>query len=69
MMTVDCDSISYWREALFIASATHGEIPCAAKGWRWKEQPICSSSDSPWALVRHDTSCIFCRFHSDTVRS
>jgi hypothetical protein len=32
-MTVDCDSIGYWREALFIASATHGEIPCAAKGW------------------------------------
>jgi hypothetical protein len=30
---VDCDSIGYWREALFIASATHGEIPCAAKGW------------------------------------
>ncbi len=29
MMTVDCDSIGYWREALFIASATHGEIPCA----------------------------------------
>jgi hypothetical protein len=21
------------QEALFIASATHGEIPCAAKGW------------------------------------
>jgi len=33
MTTVDCDSIGYWREALFIASATHGEIPCAANGW------------------------------------
>jgi hypothetical protein len=30
MTTVDCDSTGYWREALFIASATHGEIPCAA---------------------------------------
>jgi len=29
-MTGHCDSIGYWREALFIASATHGEIPCAA---------------------------------------
>jgi hypothetical protein len=27
-------SMGYWREALFIVSATHGEIPCAAaKGW------------------------------------
>jgi hypothetical protein len=34
MMTGHCRSIGYWREALFIASATHGEIPCAAKGWQ-----------------------------------
>jgi hypothetical protein len=33
MMTGQCDSIGYWREALFIASATHGEIPSAAKDW------------------------------------
>jgi hypothetical protein len=24
--------MGYWREALFIASVTHGEIPCAGKG-------------------------------------
>ena len=30
-MTGHCDSLGYWREALFIASAaTHGEIPYAA---------------------------------------
>jgi hypothetical protein len=33
-MTGRCGSIGYWREALFIASATDGEIPCAAKGWQ-----------------------------------
>ncbi len=33
MTTGRCDSIGYWREALFIASATHGEIPCGGKGW------------------------------------
>jgi hypothetical protein len=27
------DRAGYWRETLFIASATHGEIPWAAKGW------------------------------------
>jgi hypothetical protein len=29
-MTGHCDSIGYWREALFIASTTHRETPCAA---------------------------------------
>jgi hypothetical protein len=33
MMTGHCGSVGYWREALFIASATHGKIPCAGKGW------------------------------------
>jgi hypothetical protein len=30
MLTGQCDSIGYWREALSTASTTHGEIPCAA---------------------------------------
>jgi hypothetical protein len=33
LMTERCGSMGYWREALFIASATHGKIPCAGKGW------------------------------------
>ena len=38
-MTGWCGSIGYWREALFIASTTHGEIPCGAKGWETEGTP------------------------------
>ena len=31
-MTTRGDSLAYWLEALFIACATQGEIPCGAKG-------------------------------------
>jgi hypothetical protein len=32
MTTVYNGAKAYWREALFIVSATHGEIGCAVKG-------------------------------------
>jgi hypothetical protein len=57
MMTGHCDSIGYWREALFIPSATHGEIPCAANGWKTEGTISCLSLklalgvSMPWHLL------------------
>jgi hypothetical protein len=69
MMTEHCDSIATGGKLSSSLPLPTSKFRAARKAGTRRAHTLHFPSDSPWAFVRRDASCISCRFHSGTVRS